>query len=382
MLYVQKQSRLTFNRRLYTLAHAGILKKVSYQINNLHSYNSAMKKSIPVEQAVGMVLPHDITEIVQDEFKGCAFRKGHIIQAEDIDHLRRLGKEHIYVLELTDQEIHENEAARLLAAALAGEGVEYSSEVVEGKVSLKAACDGLLKIDKEALYHFNMLGEVMCATLHTNTPVEQGEQIAASRLIPLIGKRSLVAEAVSIAEQGKKIVRVVPLKKVRAGLVITGNEVFHGRIKDRFEKVLRKKLGRLGSEVARVCFAPDDPAIIANEIRTCLDAGADLIVTSGGMSVDPDDVTRAGIQQAGTVDRVYGTPVLPGAMFLVGRIGDVPVLGIPACGMFHKITVLDLILPRILTGETIQRSDLADMGHGGLCRNCKQCQYPVCNFGK
>ncbi len=341
-----------------------------------------MKKSIPVDQAVGMVLPHDITEIVQDEFKGCAFKKGHIIQPEDVEHLKRLGKEHIYVLELTPGEIHENEAARLLAAALAGTGTEYSSEVVEGKVAIRAACDGLLKIDKEALYRFNLLGEVMCATLHTNTPVRQGEQIAASRLIPLIGERELVAQAVAIAEQGEKIVRVLPLKKVRAGLVITGNEVFSGRIKDKFEKVLRGKLHQLGSDVAMVCFAPDDPAKIAGEIQQCLDAGADLIVTSGGMSVDPDDVTRAGIQQAGAEDRVYGTPVLPGAMFLVGHIGNVPVLGIPACGMFHKITVLDLILPRILTGETIGRHELADMGHGGLCRNCKQCQYPVCNFGK
>ncbi len=341
-----------------------------------------MKKSIPVDQAVGMVLPHDITEIVQDEFKGCAFKKGHIIQPEDVEHLKRLGKEHIYVLELTSKEIHENEAARLLAAALAGTGTEYSSEVVEGKVAIRAACDGLLKIDKKALYQFNLLGEVMCATLHTNTPVRQGEQIAASRLIPLIGERELVAQAVAIAEQGEKIVRVLPLKKVRAGLVITGNEVFSGRIKDKFEKVLRGKLHQLGSDVEMVCFAPDDPAKIAGEIQQCLDAGADLIVTSGGMSVDPDDVTRAGIQQAGAEDRVYGTPVLPGAMFLVGHIGNVPVLGIPACGMFHKITVLDLILPRILTGETIGRHELADMGHGGLCRNCKQCQYPVCNFGK
>jgi len=234
-----------------------------------------MKKSIPVDQAVGMVLPHDITEIVKDEFKGCAFKKGHIIRQEDVEYLLRLGKEHIYVLELTDNEIHENEAARLMAEALAGTGTEYTDDVVEGKVAIRAAYDGLLKINKDALYRFNLLGEVMCATLHTNTPVEKGEQVAASRMIPLVGERSLVEQAVSIAGAGEKMVRVLPLAEVRAGLVITGSEVFYGRIEDRFEQVLRSKLAELGSEVAMVGFAPDDPAHIAGEIRKCLAAGAE-----------------------------------------------------------------------------------------------------------
>ncbi len=342
-----------------------------------------MKKTIPVEQAVGMVLPHDVTEIVGDEFKGRAFRKGHIIRAEDIEHLRRLGKNHIYVLELGENEIHENEAARRMAAALAGEGVEFPGEVVEGKITLTAARDGLLKVDRERLFRFNLLGEVMCATLQTNTPVSRGDQVAATRLIPLVAGRSLVEEAVAIATAAEHgLVRVLPLRRVRAGLVITGDEVFHGRIEDRFEQVLRDKLADLGSEVATVGFAPDDPARIAAAIRQCLEAGAELIVTSGGMSVDPDDVTRQGIAEAGASDMVYGTPVLPGAMFLVARIGDIPVLGLPACGMFHRITVLDLVLPRILSGETIGRRELAAMGHGGLCRNCSPCRYPVCSFGK
>ena len=340
------------------------------------------RQVVPVEQAVGMVLPHDITEIVKDTFKGRAFKKGHIIRAEDIDHLRRLGKEHVYVLELGEQEIHENEAALRLAEALAGSGTEYSRDIVEGKVTIRAATDGLLKIDREALLRFNLLGEVMCATLQTNTPVSRGEQVAASRMIPLVGSRQLVEQAVAIARSVEAIVRVLPLDRVRAGLVITGTEVFSGRIEDRFEQVLRDKLAALGSTVGRVGFAPDDANLIAAEIHRCLEAGAELVVTSGGMSVDPDDVTRQGILLAGAGDVVYGTPVLPGAMFLVGRIGRVPVLGLPACGMFHKITVLDLVLPRVLTGEGIGREDLAALGHGGLCRNCTHCQYPVCSFGK
>lgn len=341
-----------------------------------------MKKSISVDQAVGMVLPHDITEIRKDQFKGRAFRKGHIIRSEDIEHLRRLGKEHIYVLELSDEEIHENEAARIIARALAGDGITFDGEVIEGKIGLKAACDGLLKVDRERLLQFNLLGEVMCSTLHDNTPVKRGEQVAATRLIPLIGERQLIDRAVTAVGGAEPVVRVLPLKRVRVGLVITGSEVFYGRIDDKFEQVLRKKTIALGSEVITVRFAPDDAGKIAREIQNCLDDGADLIVTSGGMSVDPDDVTRQGILDAGAEDMVYGSPVLPGAMFLVARIGEVPVLGLPACGMFHNITVFDLVLPRILTGERIGRRELAAMGHGGLCRNCKRCQYPVCNFGK
>jgi len=342
-----------------------------------------MKQQIPVEQAIGMVLPHDITEIVPGKCKGRAFKKGHIIRPEDVERLRQLGKEHVYVLELTADEIHENEAALLLATAVAGSGVVYSDDVHEGKVSIKAAQDGLLKINKENLFRFNLLGEVACSTLHDNTPVKQGEQVAAVRLIPLIGERHVIYEAVGIAAAGEKIVRVLPLsQQVKAGLVITGSEVFYGRIEDKFEAVLRGKLAALGSEVLRVGFAPDDAAKIAAEIHLCLEAGAELIITSGGMSVDPDDVTRQGIREAGAEDIVYGTPVLPGAMFLVGRIGAVPIIGLPACGMFHKITVFDLVLPRILTGERLRREDFAAMGHGGLCRNCAICHYPVCNFGK
>jgi len=341
-----------------------------------------MLTTLPVEQAVGMVLPHDITEIVKDSHKGRAFKKGHIIRQEDIDHLKRLGKDNIYILTLETDEIHENEAAALLAGSLAGQGIAMSASAVEGKITLTAARDGLLRVNVDTLYRFNLLGEVMCATLHDNTPVQKGETVAATRLIPLVAPRSLVVKAAGIAAENGHILQVLPLRSANAGLVITGSEVFHGRIKDRFEEVLREKLEKLGSRIHSVEFAPDDVALIAAAIGRCLAAGADLIVTSGGMSVDPDDMTRAGILAAGAIETTYGTPVLPGAMLLVGRIGEVPIAGVPACGMYHKITVLDLLLPRILTGASIGREELARMGHGGLCRNCKVCHYPVCNFGK
>lgn len=345
--------------------------------------------TIPVEEAVGMVLPHDITEIrtteryglKQGDFKGPAFKKGHLIRPEDVTHLKRLGKDNIYVLTLGKDEIHENEAVKTLVAALAGKNIQVSGKPDEGKLVLKAACDGLLNVDIDKLTNFNMLGEVMCATLHNHTPVKKGTAVAATRLIPLTSTRDIVNQAVATCGEAG-ILTVSKLRHAHAGLVITGNEVYHGRIEDRFEPVLREKLANLGSEVTHVAFAPDDIEKIAAEIKGCIAQGADLIVTSGGMSVDPDDVTRLGIAAAGATDVVYGSPILPGAMFLIGWIGEIPVLGLPACGMFHKITVFDLILPRILTGDRLARADIAVMGHGGLCSNCKNCVYPVCHFGK
>lgn len=341
-----------------------------------------MLKSVAVEDSVGMVLPHDITEIVKDVKKTVAFKKGHVIRPEDIKYLKRLGKDNIYVISFTASEIHENDAASILAQCLAGRGVEFLNNPEEGKIALKAGLAGLLRINKESLYRFNMLGEVICSTLHDNTPVEKGETVAATRLIPLVGSRDLITQAEKIALSSTPVVEVLALKKVKIGLVITGNEVFYNRIEDRFEEVLRAKAKTLGSEILLVRRAPDDKSIIAREIRYCIDQGAELVVTSGGMSVDPDDVTREGILKTGAKDVVYGTPVLPGAMFLSGMIGKVPVLGLPACGMYHKITVFDLVLPRILTGQKIGRKEFAELGHGGLCRNCKVCQYPICNFGK
>lgn len=341
-----------------------------------------MLKSVPVEDAVGMVIPHDITEIVKDVKKGTAFKKGHIIKVQDIAHLKRLGKDNIYVITLGSDDVHENEAASLLAAVLVGDNVSYSDNPDEGKITLKAGCDGLLRINKEALFSFNMLGVVMCSTLHDNTPVKQGETIAGTRLIPLVCKRGTIAKAAEIAESSSPIVSVLPLRKVKVGLVITGNEVFYGRIEDRFEEVLKQKIDALDSQLTIVKKTPDDIEHIAAEIKNCIDSGVDLVITSGGMSVDPDDVTREAIIRAGATDAVYGTPVLPGAMFLSGTIGGTPVLGLPACGMYHKITVFDLVLPRVLTGEKIGRKEFAELGHGGLCRNCKNCQYPVCNFGR
>ena len=341
-----------------------------------------MLKKIKIEDAVGTRLAHDITEIRPGEFKGPAFRQGHEVCNEDICHLQKLGKNHLYLIDLADDEIHENQAAAILARGLAGEGIRWDDDPKEGKIGLHAAMDGLLRVDAAALAAFNMVDEVMCATLHSHTLVKKGQLVAATRAIPLVMKRAPVERAAAIADQNGGVVSVNALKKARVGLVVTGSEVYHGLIEDKFAPILSSKITDLGSEVAGISFAPDDEQMITATIRNHLDDGCELLLLSGGMSVDPDDVTRKAIRKAGADEIHYGAAALPGAMFLTAYIGEIPLLGVPACGLHHRITVLDLVLPRILTGERIGKKELAFIGHGGLCQDCPECSYPQCPFGK
>ncbi len=340
------------------------------------------RKTVPVEKAVGMVIPHDITEIVPGLKKGPSFRKGHVVRTEDIEHLKRLGKNHLFVIELAGDEMHEDEAALAMAGAVAGPGVVHGNDPVEGKIAYKAAADGLFRVDRERLLEFNLLGEVMLATVHDNSVVHAGETVAAGRAIPLVIKRDVVEKAVDIARSAGGLLRVVPFGIRKASIVVTGQEVYEGRVKDAFGPRMKDKLEGFGLRVQSVARVPDDVQAISKAIRGSIAAGAELVLCTGGMSVDPDDVTRLAIARAGATDIVYGSPVLPGAMFLVSRIGRVPVLGIPACGMFFRTTVLDLVLPRVLAGEKIGRREIAALGHGGLCLGCKRCRYPICPFGK
>jgi len=329
-----------------------------------------------------MVLPHDMTEIIPGEKKGPTFKKGHVIKDSDIPHLQRMGKNHIYVLELSGDELHEDEAALAMAQAIAGPGIEYDSQPSEGKVGFRAEAEGLLRVDRRRLLALNLLGEVMLATWHDNTVVKKGDLVAAGRAIPLVVPRQVVDEAVSIASNAGGLIRVLPWKIRRGAVLVTGQEVFEGRIKDAFGPIMKEKLKDHGVDVLSYSLVPDDAGMILEEIKKVLGMGTELILCTGGMSVDPDDVTRKAIEKAGATDIVYGSPVLPGAMFLVSRIGDVPVLGIPACAMYFRTTVLDLVLPRVLAGERIDRGKIAALGHGGLCLNCKRCSYPLCPFGK
>jgi len=339
-------------------------------------------KKIKLQEAVGTKLAHDITEIRPGEFKGSAFHKGHTVCNDDLCRLQKLGKNNLYLIDLEEDEIHENQAASILADSLAGEGIAWKDEPHEGKINLVAASDGLFKVDTTALAAFNMVDEVMCATLHNHTLVKKGEKVAATRAIPLVMKRVPIERAAAIARQNGAVLGVKALRQAKVGLVVTGNEVFHGLIEDRFAPVLSKKVTDLGSEVDGIAFTPDDEELICQAIGNHLARGCDLIMLSGGMSVDPDDVTRKGIRMAGATQMNYGSAVLPGAMFLAAYIGEIPLLGVPACGLYHRITVLDLVLPRILAGEHIGKAELAFLGHGGLCKDCEECTYSHCPFGK
>jgi hypothetical protein len=339
-------------------------------------------KKIKLSDAVGTQLSHDITEIRPGEFKGPAFRKGHTICNEDICHLQKLGKNNLYLIDLEEDEIHENQAASILANALAGLGIDWEDDPKEGKISFYAAHDGLLAIDVPALTSFNMVDEVMCATRHANTLVKKGDLVGATRAIPLVMKRAPIERAASIAGQNGGVLSVHALRKATVGLIITGNEVYHGLIEDKFAPVLKEKVANLDSLVKSIIFTPDDVNAIHDAIRAHLENRCDLLLLSGGMSVDPDDVTRMGIRRAGAKEIYYGASALPGAMFLAAYIDNTPLLGVPACGLHHRITVLDLILPRVLAGEHVGKKELAFLSHGGLCLDCKECRYPHCPFGK
>jgi hypothetical protein len=346
-------------------------------------------RKVPLAEAVGMVLAHDITEIRPGEVKCRAYARGHIVGPTDMDHLRRLGKEQLFILDIGSDELHEDDAARVMATALMGSGTAAEGAPREGKINILAKTDGLLKVNQEALLRINLLGEVMCATLHDNTLVRQGTVVAGTRAIPLVVGKKVVEAAVAVTEQFGKVVSVKTLRRPRAGVVITGNEVYYGRIRDAFEPVIRKKVEECRGQIVGVRFTPDDESAIRGAMEELLAADADLLIVTGGMSVDPDDVTRFAIGSLGAAGMTYGSAVLPGAMLLVaylppanGHREPIPVLGIPACGIYHRTTVFDLVLPRVLAGEFIGREELARLGHGGMCLNCPDCRYPLCPFGK
>jgi molybdenum cofactor synthesis domain-containing protein len=338
-------------------------------------------KTVQVQDAIGMILGHDMTEIVPGVKKGVAFKKGHIIREEDIPKLLNIGKENIYIMEFAEDDVHENEAAIRMAKAAAGPGIAITGPK-EGKATLVAQHRGLLKIDEDAVLDMNATDELMFATLNGNIIVEEGEAVAGTRVIPLVVKDWKVKKAERICSGTDPVVQVKPFRKLKAGIVTTGNEVFYGRIKDKFGPAVQGKFEELGCSILKQVFSKDDTQMIAESIRELIELGADIVTVTGGMSVDPDDVTPLGIRMAGADILSYGAPTLPGAMFLLSYIGEIPVLGLPGCVMYSRRTILDLVLPRLVAGERVERKDIVRLGQGGYCRNCKDCRYPNCGFGK
>jgi molybdenum cofactor synthesis domain-containing protein len=336
---------------------------------------------VRVEDAVGMVLCHDITQIIPGEFKGRAFKKGHIVTTEDIPKMLRIGKENLYVWEKKEGYLHEDEAALRIAEAVAGSGISLT-EPNEGKINLVAGLRGLLTIKVSGLNEINNEDQVVVSSLHRNQIVETGTVVAGTRVIPLVIDHKIIERVEELAERYKPIMEVKPLLGIRVGIVVTGSEVYKGRIEDKFGPVVAEKVTKLGCSVIRKINVMDSIEMISDEIKKMLREGAELILITGGMSVDPDDLTPAGVVAAGGAIVSYGAPVLPGSMFMVAYIEETPVLGLPGCVMYSKNTVFDLLLPRILTGEKITRQDIVILGHGGLCANCSPCRFPSCSFGK
>lgn len=337
-------------------------------------------KLIKTEDAVGHVLCHDITQIIKGVTKDAVFRKGHIVTKEDIPVLLSVGKENLYVWEKDDNLLHENEAAEILYEISADENM-HGTEVKEGKIELIADIDGLLMIDRERLKSINSLGEMMIAGRHSGFPVKKGDKIAGTRIIPLVIEKEKMEKAKKLTE-GAPIFSLLPYKIKTAGVVTTGSEVFKNRIEDTFTPVIVEKLSEYGIEMTMHSICSDDHEDITREINKMLDAGVEIVICTGGMSVDPDDRTPLAIKNAGTDIITYGAPVLPGAMFLLSYKGEVPVIGLPGCVMYAKRTIFDLVLPRLAAGVRLSKEDIDCLGEGGLCLSCPVCHYPNCGFGK
>ena len=338
-------------------------------------------KQIRIEDSVGCILSHDVTKIVPGEFKGRLFKKGHVIREEDIPKLLDIGKEHIYVWEPKKGQLHENDAAIRVKDLVLGQGCYISEEIKEGKIDFFANTQGIVKINKDLLLKLNLLWEIIVSTIHNNTPVKKGEKIGATRVIPLIIDEKKILEAEKIIKE--KIISVEEIKPKKAILITTGNEVYKGRIKDAFLPVMKEKLEYYGSEIVKQIILPDNKEMITENILKAIEEDkVDMIICTGGMSVDPDDVTPSAIKDCNGEIVTYGAPVLPGAMFLLAYYKNIPILGVPSCAMYSKRTIFDLVLPRILADEKLSFEDIARFGNGGMCLNCEICSFPHCSFGK
>ena len=338
-------------------------------------------KQIKIEDSVGCILSHDVTKIVPGEFKGRLFKKGHVIKEEDIEKLLDIGKEHIYVWEPKEGQLHENDAAKRIKDLVLGKGCYISEEIKEGKIDFFANTQGIVKINKELLLKLNLLGEIIVSTIHNNTPVKKGEKIGATRVIPLIIDEKKIIEAENIINE--KIISVEEIKPKKAVLITTGNEVYKGRIKDAFLPVMKEKLGYYGSEIIKQVILPDNKEMITENILKAIEEDkVDMVICTGGMSVDPDDVTPSAIKDCNGEIVTYGAPVLPGAMFLLAYYKNIPILGVPSCAMYSKRTIFDLVLPRVLVDEKLSFEDISKYGNGGMCLNCEICSFPHCSFGK
>jgi len=340
-----------------------------------------MLRKIRVEDAVGLKLAHDHTRIVPGKFKGAAFRRGHVVRKSEIPKLLDLGKKQVYVLKLERGELHEDDAGRRIARAIKGKGLRLRGPR-EGKIDFLAKTFGLLKVNLALLARINSLGSIIVSTRHNLTSVRPGEVVAGTRIIPLTIREGKIRKIEEICGKGGPVLEVLPFRPKKVGILVTGSEIFEGRIKDRSAGIVKRKVEALGSKVVKEAVVTDNVLEIAVQIRKMKAAGCQVIVATGGLSVDPDDVTLAGIRKAGAKVLFYGVPVLPGSMSAYARLGKTIIIGAPACVVHDPVTALDLFLPRVLAGDPISPEEVAHLGHGGLCWKCEVCRFPVCPLGK
>lgn len=336
-------------------------------------------KKIKIEDAVGMTLCHDITAM-RDGFKGAAFHRGHVITAEDIPNLLDLGKRTVFVWEEHAGEIHEEDAALRMAAMAQVEDAHYT-EPSEGKVLLIADKRGMFRVDTELLKEINSIGDITISTLPNHYPVEEGARLASMRIVPLVTKEEQIIKAEQLCKE-KKLLDLKPYLDKKIGVIITGSEVYSGRIKDKFEPVVRAKMKQYPAEILGVTICDDDLAMITDAARNYLDAGADFLIFTGGMSVDPDDLTPTAIRHLGADIISHGVPSQPGNMTLMAYLEDTAILGVPGAAISLPTTMFDVLLPQIFTGEKLTKEDLVRLGDGGLCQMCKNCHFPNCTFGR
>ncbi len=327
------------------------------------------------------MLCHDMTGIDSTGTKCTMFKRGSIIAEEDLQTLLNIGKSHIFVWEPEADEVHEDDAALALAEVICGENLSYNENPSEGKVQITAASDGLFAINREALKKINCVDDYTVACLPNFTTVASGQKLSGLRIVPLVTKRTNVDKAVEIAKDNYPVFSVLPYKRLRCGIVITGSEVYYGRIQDKFEPVMTKKLKEYGAEVLGAIKCPDDTEMIIDAVKEFKAKGAELILLTGGMSVDPDDVTPTAIRNTGAELVTQGVPMQPGNMLTMAYLEDTMLIGVPGASMYFPITSLDIFLPQVFAGLKITKDQIAGYGEGGFCLGCEICRYPNCCFG-
>ena len=331
---------------------------------------------VHVEDALGMALSHDMTQIdVKNGFKGARFKKGQILREEDIPVLRSMGKESISILELDDGEVHEDDAASRLAERLRGEGIS-SEAPEEGKVSLSALWNGLLVYNEESIHSINDDPDWIVATVSDKVPVKKGERVAGIRIIPLLMKD----EQVRRGEEAALPMTVLPFAPLRTALVTTGKELAEGRVRDGFAPKLKGKLAGYGASLLGQAVVGDEREEIAAAIRGFIQQGAELVITTGGMSVDPDDRTAGAIASVAEEVRFRGVPAIPGAHLMLALSRGAKIVGAPACVVHDEWTSLDPLLNRLFAGILPTAGEVRRWGVGGMCRKCRECNYPACVF--